>query len=237
MVPAVVAGMVLYPVLSRLSLGSRSELRTVIDKAVTFLTISGIAVALVFVACAEGIVTFLYPGGSYSEAAGPLRILGLGLPFLYVNAVFIFSLFALHLERRLLIIAAIATVLNPVANFIAIPLIGEDGAALTMSLTELAQLLWLVRAMPRDLVGRESVQVAGKATFAAVAAGVLAVAVGHASPVLTATLALAGYGLGVLGLGAVATSDLRALAALVHLPRPLVAVPEIVAESGHEEVA
>ena len=167
-VPAIVAGMVLYPILSRLSLGSRTELRTVIEKALTFLTVSGIAIALVFALWADRIVTLLYPADAYAQAASSLRLLALGLPFLYVNAVFIFSLFGLHQERRLLAIAILAVILNPLADIAAIPLFGQDAVAATIALTEVGQLVWLISSMPRDLLGGASLRVAMKATIAAI---------------------------------------------------------------------
>jgi O-antigen/teichoic acid export membrane protein len=236
MVPAIVAGMVLYPVLSRLSLGSRHELRAVIEKTLTFLTLSGVAVALVFALCADQIVALLYRAEAYAEAASALRILALGLPFLYVNAVFIFSLFGLHQERRLLVVACVAAIVNPFANLIAITLFEQDGAAAIMSLTELALLVWLIRAMPADLLSRESVRVAGKAGAAAIATALVVGLVRDQGLVALAALTLAVYGVVLLLLRTVAAHDLSALRGLIGAPAAA-AAPHLERPSIHEEVA
>ena len=65
-ISAIVAGMVLYPVLSRLS-RSRGELRRVIEKALTLLTLLGVAAALVLALFAERIVGFVYPAQAYAD--------------------------------------------------------------------------------------------------------------------------------------------------------------------------
>jgi O-antigen/teichoic acid export membrane protein len=218
MPPSVIAGTVLYPVLARLALESRDELRMVIDKALTFLTLSGVAVALVFTLFAEPIVALFYSADSYGEAAGALRLLAPALALIYVNWLFSSSLLALHQERRLLLIALAAAVLNPLANFIAIPVLRHEGAALTTSLTELLLLICLLATMPRDLLGRENVAVAAKALVAAGVTALVLLPIRDVPLLLAAPLALAVFGAAILALQAVSSADLRALRALV---RPL----------------
>lgn len=237
MVPAVVAGMVLYPVLSRLSLGSRREMRAVIEKALTFLTLTGVAAALVFALCAEQIVAILYRAEAYAEAASALRILALGLPCLFVNAVFIFALFGLRQERRLLIVAGIAAVVNPFANLVAIALFEQDGAAAIMSLTELVLLVWLLRAMPTDLLGRESLRVAAKAGLAAVAVALVVVSLPGQGLVAAAAVTLVAYCAALVALRAVAPEDLRALRGLVGAAPAFRAERDIGRPTTVEEVA
>jgi len=236
-VPAIVAGVVLYPILSRLSLGSRHELRMVIEKALTFLTLAGIAVALVFVLWAERIVTSLYPAETYAAAASSLRLLALGLPFLYVNAVFIFSLFALHQERRLIAIAIVAVILNPLADLALIPLFGQDAVAATIGLTEVGQLAWLVWSMPRDLLSGESLRVAMKATIAAIVVASLVDVTGGRPILATVPVALALYGVALLAVRAISAEDLRALGALFGRRRAPAAAAEAIALARQEEVA
>lgn len=236
-VPAIVAGVVLYPILSRLSLGSRAELRTVIEKALTFLTLSGIAVALVFILWADRIVTLLYPAAGYAQAASSLRLLAFGLPFLYVNAVFIFSLFGLHQERRLLPIAIVAVILSPLANLAAIPLFGQDAVAATIAVTEVGQLIWLIRSMPQDLLGGESLRVAMKATIAAIVAALLLDATGGRAVLAMVPVTLVVYAAALIALRAVSPEDLRSLGAIVGKRRAPPAAAEGIALARHEAVA
>lgn len=218
-VPSVVAGIALSPVLSRLSVDSRPELRAVIEKALSFLTLAGVAAALTLALFADRIIAFVYPAHAYAESATALRLLAPGLLFIYVNWVLSQSLLSLHQERRLLVMAVAAAVLNLTANLIAIPLFRENGAALTTSLTELLVLVWLVRLMPSDLLSSENFRVG---TRALIAAGVTAIVMRPLSDlelVLAAPLALLVFGALLVLLRAVSTNDLHALRGLVR-PSP-----------------
>jgi len=232
-VPTLVVGTVLSPVLSRLSLGPREELRTLLDKALTALILSGVAIGLVLALFADRIVATLYPAD-----ANALRLLAPRVVFLYVNSVLMYTLVALHQDRRLLFMVVTLAILNPLANLVAIPLLAQNGAALVSSLTELGWLIWQVRAMPNDLLGRASLRVAAKAGVAAMSAALACAAVWGQPLVVMLLLALAAYvGLALL-LRVVEPSDLRALRGLIPLPGA--AAPDLarsVAATAQEKVA
>jgi O-antigen/teichoic acid export membrane protein len=214
--PAVGVGIALSPVLSRLSIDSRSELRAVIEKLSTFMIVSGAAAALVLILFADQIIALVYPARAYAESALALRLLAPGLLFAYVNRVYAQSLVSLHQERRLFVMAAAAAVLNALANFIVIPLFRENGAALVTSLTELFWLVCVVRLMPRDLLSSESARVATRALLAAGATAILLLPARGLDLVVGLPLALALFAVLALVLRAVSTSDLLALRALVR---------------------
>ena len=214
--PSAVVGIALAPVLSRLSIDSRPELRAVIEKALTFLTLAGVATSLVLVLYADRIVALFYPTAAYAESATALRLLAPALLFIYLNWVLSQSLVSLHHERRVLIVAAAAAVLNPAMNLVAIPLFRENGAAVTTTITELFVLVAFVRMMPRDLLSRENLRVGTRALIAVVATAVLLRPLTGLELVLSAPLALLVFaGLLVL-LRAVSTRDLDALRGLVR---------------------
>jgi O-antigen/teichoic acid export membrane protein len=215
-VPSVVAGIALSPVLSRLSVDSRPELRAVIEKALSFLTLAGVAAALVLVLFADRIIALIYPAQAYAESATALRLLAPGLLFVYVNWVLSQALLSLHLERRLLVRAGTAAVANLAANLVAIPLFRESGAAVTTSLTELLVLVWLVRLMPRDLLGSENFRVATRALAAAGLTALLVGPLGDLELVLVAPFALLIFGCLLVALRAVSASDLAALRGLLR---------------------
>jgi O-antigen/teichoic acid export membrane protein len=217
--PSVVAGIALYPVLSRLSVDSRAELRAVIDKTLMLLTIAGVAVGLVLTLFAERIVSLLYPAQAYAEAASALRLLAPGLVFIYVNWILASSLLSLHQERRLAIVAVAAAVLNALANLIAISLYKQDGAAATTSLTELFVLVALARLMPRDLLGSESLRVATRTLLAAGATALVLLPIREQELFITVPLALGVFASLAIGLQAVSRTDLLALRALVRFSR------------------
>jgi O-antigen/teichoic acid export membrane protein len=218
-VPSVVAGIALAPVLSRLSVDSRPELAAVIEKSLSFLTLAGIAAALVLALFADRIIGLLYPAHSYAEAAAPLRLLAPGLLLIYVNWVLSQALLSLHQERQLLVMAVAAAALNPLANLIAIPLFRENGAALVTSLTELLVLVWLIRLMPRDLLGSENLRVAARALIAAGLTALVLRPLGDLELVFALPLALLVFGTLLVLLRAVSTNDVQALRGLLR-PAP-----------------
>ncbi|MGH2492389.1 MAG: oligosaccharide flippase family protein [Candidatus Limnocylindria bacterium] len=234
-VPVIVAGIVLYPILARLSLGPRAELAAVIEKALTLLTLTGVAAALLLAVNADGIVAFLYPYEEYAPAAGALRLLAPGLLFLYVNSVLTYAFFALHRERRLLLMAGAFALLNPLANLLAIPLLRQEGAAVVTSLTELGLLVWLLISMPRDLLNAESLRVAAKASLAAVTAALVVGLIGPQALYVSMPLALVVYVAICLCLRTVAPGDLDAIVAVFGRPRRPAALRPI-AQPIHEEV-
>lgn len=217
--PTIVAGTVLFPVFSRLSLDSRDELRAVIEKALTVLTVVGIGVALCFAIFAERIVGILYPAQSYAEAAAALRLLAPGLLFIYLNWALATALLGLRLERRLIVMAVAIAALNPLMNLVAIPLFREEGAAFTTSLTELIVLVWLVRMMPRDLIQLASLRVGVKTAVAAIGTAIVLAPLRDGSLVLTVPLAVVIYTAAVLAVRAITMRELAALGAIFQPAR------------------
>lgn len=216
-VPGIVTMMVLFPMFSRLSVDSHDELRRVIEKALGFLVPVGCAVTVALVVLAESVTAFVYPAQTYGPAASALRLLAPGVLLVYVNSVFAYALLGLHHERRLLAMAAVAAILNPVANVIAIPLWREDGAALITSLTEVFLLVWLLRAMPRELLSASSVRLAMRSLAAGAVAAIVLVPLREQSLFVTLPASLLVYAAAALLLGAISLDDLRALA---HVVRP-----------------
>lgn len=214
--PSVAVGIALAPVLSRLSVDSRSELGAVIEKLSTFMIVSGAAAALVLILFADKIIALVYPAHAYAESALALRLLAPGLLFAYVNRVYAQSLVSLHQERRLFIMAAAAAVLNALANLIVIPLFRENGAAITTSLTELFWLVCVVRLMPRDLLSSENARVATRTLLAGGATAILLLPAQGLDLVVGLPLSLALFAVLTVVLRAVSTSDLLALRALVR---------------------
>ena len=235
-VEAIVVVRVLYPVLSRLSLGPREELRLVIAKALSFMAILGGAAVLVFVLCADQIVAILYSADAYAPAAEALRLLAPGLLFLYLNSVVCNALFATGYEKRLLVMAAAFAVFNVGANLIAIPRFAQDGAAAVTTLTELGLLGWLVRIAPRDLLTGESVRTVVKVTAAASAAGLIVVLSGANTIASMVPLALLVYGAAVVALRAIGPADLDAIATLIGARRGGRAATPAVGQPLHEKV-
>lgn len=216
LIPTVVGGIVLFPVFSRLSLDSPEELRKVIEKAFTFLAVVGSLVALILALFPERILATVYPDAAYAPAANALRLLAPALLLIYLNAIFGYSLFGLHRERRLLIMAGAAAILTPLANLVAITALQQDGAALTRSLIELFFFVCLLWMMPRDLLSREILRVGVKSIVAAGVAGFVLMPWREHSLLLTLPLVLAVYVVAILALRTVAPADLAAVVTVIR---------------------
>jgi O-antigen/teichoic acid export membrane protein len=214
--PTVGVGIALAPMLSRLSVDSRPGLRAVIEKTANFQIVAGTAAALVLMLFADQIIALVYPARAYAQSATALRLLAPGLLFVYLNRVYAQSLVSLHQERRLLVMAAAAAVLNALANFVVIPLYREDGAAATTTLTELFILVCVMRLMPRDLMSSEIRFVATRTLLAAGATAIVLLPARGLDLALGLPLALAVFAVLAVVLRAVSTSDLLALRGLVR---------------------
>ena len=215
-VPAIVCGTVLYPMYSRLSGTSTAALRPAVEKTIAYLTLVGLFVTVIFAVLASPIVGLLYPLPAYGPAADALRLLAPGLLFLYVNSVLGSALFALHLEKRLLRIAAAAAVLNLVANLVTIPMFGIQAAAAITSGTELFLLGALLFSAPAGLVGSMSGQFALRATLAGVVTAVALVPLGQAPVVIAAPLGAVIFGAACVLFQALPADDLQLAMALVR---------------------
>lgn len=172
-VPALVSGVVLYPVLARLSVDPGDALRAAMARAFRFLLIAGVFVTLVFVVLADQIVGTIYSTARYSGTAEVLRLLAPALATQYIGSVFQFGLLAMRHERRLLVMAAFLAVANPLVNLWVIPRWQQDGAALVTVATEMIVLAWLFVATPARLRSAVSVSALARTAVAAVPAAAL----------------------------------------------------------------
>ncbi|HYR93999.1 MAG TPA: flippase [Methylomirabilota bacterium] len=217
---ALLLGMVLYPVLSRLSIESREALRLAMERSFTFLVASGVFIAVTLIVAADEVVALLYPAHEYGEAAHALRLLAPGLVAMYANGAFFLALLAMGFERRLLVMAAVLAVLNPLANLLVIPLLQQNGAALVTSVTEVIVLVWVLAATPKDLRSAARPSVVVKILVAATLAAACLWLLRERSLLIGVPVAAILYSIAVLALGVVPASSLRAVRILVSRVRP-----------------
>jgi O-antigen/teichoic acid export membrane protein len=220
MVVGFASGAVLYPVLSRLSVGSRDGLLRALERSFTFFLACGVFIAVTLFVAADQVVTLLFPAREYGEAATALRLLIPGLVAIHANGIFFLTLLGMGFERRLLVMAAVLAVLNPLANVLAIPSLQQNGAALVTSATEAIVLVWVLAATPRDLrlAARPSVVV--KILVAAAAAGACMWVLRDRSLLIAVPLSGIVYATVGLALGTVPADDLRTVWSLLGRMRP-----------------
>ena len=217
-VPAIVCGTVLYPMYSRLSDVSVAALRPAVEKTLLYLLLAGTLVFALLTMLAPSVIGVLYPLPAYEPAANSLRLLAPGLLFLYLNSVLGAALFALHLERRLLLIAALAAAGNTAANIVSIPVFGIEGAAAITSLTELFLLCALVVAAPHGLVSLKGSRIT-RAVVAGAVATLAMLPLANAPIAISAPVGILAFALAVLLLRVLPAADLRIASTLVGLGR------------------
>ena len=213
-VPALVCGTVLYPMFARLSDVSVAALRPAVQKTFLYLLLAGTLAVVVLVNLSKPIIAVLYPMPAYAPAANAVALLAPGLLFLYVNSVIGAALFALHHERRLLVIAACAAVLNTAANLALIPAFGIEAAALITSLTELFLLAALFIAAPAGLIAFPRLGIA-RAVVAGVIASLVLAPLSGAPVVLSASVAVIVFAFACFVLGALPREDVCLAGAVV----------------------
>jgi O-antigen/teichoic acid export membrane protein len=130
----------IFPSLAMLAHEHRDRLGGAAIKAYKLLAVTGVPVALGMIVFARPIINYTIPG--FEPAIPVLQVLSLGVLFLFLNNVFIYTLNAMGRQSDSTRLAIMSLVLNVVLNFILIPLPspvfgGYMGAAWATVVTEI----------------------------------------------------------------------------------------------------
>jgi O-antigen/teichoic acid export membrane protein len=174
--PNLVISTIMYPIFSKLSITSESDLKLAVEKSMNFLLFCGIPITVALIILAPNIISFLYYRAEFTSAIPALQALSPGLIFLYINTALGTTILSKRQDRKIPIMAAIALVFNLGLNLIVIPLYQHIGAAIVTSLTELLLLFIAVVFIPKQLLPLGSLQVGAKALLASL---VMAVIIWH----------------------------------------------------------
>ena len=207
--PSLVISAIMYPVFSKLSLSSETELKVAIEKSLNFLLFCGLPIATTLIVAAPNIIGFLYHHPTYSHTFPVLQALAPGLVFLYSNAVLSAILMSTKREKKITLLAALALVFNLGLNLVLIPRFQHVGAAVVTSLTELLLVGLSLVFLPRQLIPFGSLRVGGKALLASlVMAGVITV-MHTLSLFVILPVAMVSYCIAATLLGTIPRSDLQ----------------------------
>ena len=130
-------------------------------KPLDLLIVAALPIAGGIAMAGTAIVHVLY-GGAYAEAVVPLVILGFSIPPTYVNIILSQALIAQGRQMVCTWLMVGATLFNPLANLILIPLTqsryhnGAIGAAIALVLTETVQMVAIFVIVGRHAVGRRT---------------------------------------------------------------------------------
>lgn len=164
--PSLVITTIMYPIFSKLTLTSKTDLKLAIEKSMNFLLFSVIPTATIMIVAAPNIIGFLYHRAEFVHAIPALQWLAPGLIFLYINMVLTTTLVSTGQEKKITLMAAVALVFNLGLNLILIPRYQHAGAALVTSLTELLFIGPFIWFLPQNLLPTGSLGVGIKATIA-----------------------------------------------------------------------
>ncbi len=217
--PNIVAGVIMYPILSRLSVRSRADLRLAVNKTFVILVVTGVPICTGLLLLAEPIIGLLYGGTDFGPSVAVLRWLAVGLGFMYINTLLATLLCSMNLERKLTALAILACVLNLGLNWLLIPRFQHLAAAAVTMGTELFLLAYLLVIVPKDLIARDNLLVLVKSAAAAVAMAAVLHALRGTNLLVLIPLGALVYMLAGLFLRVVPTEDLRLLSAALRMQR------------------
>jgi len=164
--PTIVIAYIMYPIFSKLSLASDTDLKRAVEKSVNFLLYCGIPIATAMIVAAPNIIRFLYERNEFAHSIPALQAVAPGVVFSYINYALSSIILSKKQDSKLPIISAIALVFNLGLNLVLIPFYQHLGAAIASSLTEVLACCILVVFIPRQLMPFGSLQVAFKALIA-----------------------------------------------------------------------
>jgi O-antigen/teichoic acid export membrane protein len=193
--PNIVASAILFPILSQLSIKSRTDLQRAMRKGLDLILIVGMPISVGLFTLAEPIIHLIYPEPEFVNAIPALQWLAVGLVMLYVNSILGVTLVSLNEERKLTLLAALALVFNLSLNLLLIPTFQHVGAAATTAATEAFILVYLVVVMPRDLLVPSTLGVFAKAGIASAAMALVLTALRGESLLLLVPLGAVVYAL------------------------------------------
>ncbi len=201
----------LYPALARLSVTAPERLPGIYARALRYLWLLALPIAVGGAVLAGDLVPFLFDS-DYTAGGVALRIVIWVVPLMYTSEFLGYVVLIGNQERRVARAVVISTALNVTLNLIIVPIFGFVGAAVTTVITEavlVAQYVWLLRARLGALpLG----QMLARPALAALGMGLLVAWLPAEWPVLLRVAAGVGLygGLG-LALGLITPDDWRFL--------------------------
>jgi O-antigen/teichoic acid export membrane protein len=208
----------LFPALSRSS-HAPHVLRRTLTQTIRVTLLLTVPLSAGIVAVAPAIPPFLGWPADFANATTPMAILALQLPLVALGMVLGSVLMAMGRERRLVLVAVVATVFNIAANVVAIPLLdrwtgnGGIGAALVTVASEVIMVTGALLLTPKYVLDPRSVVDAGRIVAAGIATGVVASALLPVALLLSIGAGAATYVGVVLLVRVVGVNDLDLLSA------------------------
>ena len=143
----------LFPVMSVAAAQDQERARRLFRDALRFMLVTGLAGAGLAWCLASDLLVLVY-GEQYRPGNAALEVLAWTMIPLFCNLVFSNMILALNRERAVVLIGAVALVLNVALNAIVIPLWRELGAAISTGISEIVVMFGYVIALRTAGVAR-----------------------------------------------------------------------------------
>jgi len=164
-------GSAVYPVFSRLSPTSEPAVGFVFERSLKLVVALTLPLAAGALVLADPVVRLVY-GNEYATAANALRLLAPAIALYPVAYVAASLLVSQHRQRAMMIVYGLVALENILANFVLIPWLSLDGAALGTSLSQLLVTVALIVVAQQAAGGIQWARVAGGPILATLAATV-----------------------------------------------------------------
>jgi O-antigen/teichoic acid export membrane protein len=164
-------GSAVYPVFSRLSPTSEPAVGFVFERSLKLVVALTLPLAAGALVLADPVVRLVY-GNEYATAANALRLLAPAIALYPVAYVAASLLVSQHRQRAMMIVYGLVALENILANFVLIPWLSLDGAALGTSLSQLLVTVALIVVAQQAAGGIQWARVAEGPILATLAATV-----------------------------------------------------------------
>lgn len=148
----------IFPILSKLWKKEEKAHTKATQKSIAFLFLAAIPISVTTYFFSTNIIQLFYGLNGYEPSVGVLKILGIGLVFLYIDMILGTTLIASDKQKQLAFVALFATPLNVIINYFLIPYTqinfnnGGLGAAVATLLTEIYVMIFAICIMPRGIL-------------------------------------------------------------------------------------
>jgi O-antigen/teichoic acid export membrane protein len=197
----------LYPSITRQAASAPERLPAIYERALRYLLIVALPIAVLVWALADQLVLFLFKE-RYLLAAPALQILIWVVPFMYVSEFLGYVVLIAGHERLVARSVLISTSFNIALNLLLVPVYGFMAAAVMTVLTEVVlviQYVWIMRAMLHELSWGKTLW---RPLIAVLFAGLVAWLLRpYAHFIITGLVSAGVYGLGLFTLGVIGKDE------------------------------
>jgi O-antigen/teichoic acid export membrane protein len=137
----------IFPVLSRYARDSNDMLNFAWQKSVKMLLAISLPLSVAVYMLSTRFINIFYPSGSFVYSSLALQILMIAMPWIFINAINMYLLYAANRQKEATIVVLISTAINIGLNFILIPKYSYLGAAWTTVIAEIINVcffFWLI---------------------------------------------------------------------------------------------